>query len=317
MAGGGVALGCFTVHVVPAPGSYASAGASSLAAPTAAGVVKPGSTSASVAWTDPSGQPPGTAYEVTVNPGPASCSSSGTSCTLNGLITGTSYIVSVQAVLHSWTSSPATTSFTTPGVLTSALPEGEVGNPYGTLLATTWGGQDAASWMLSQGALPAGLSLDPGTGLITGVPLSSGTASGLVFEASEAGGSEVTSPPLMLTVLKGSQSVIFTTAAPADATVGGSETPAATATSGLSATISVAPLSVGVCALSSGVVRFEGDGTCTLLADQSGDTDWNAASEVTQGFAVNGSAPTDTGPADAPPTDTAPSDTASSNGAPT
>ena len=92
-----------------------------------------------------------------------------------------------------------------------------------------------------------------------------------------------------VTVSKGSQTITFTSTAPS-ATVGGATyIPTATSTSGLSVTITVASLSSSICSINSGVVSFQAVGTCTLNANQAGNSNWNAAVQVQQGIVVSGS----------------------------
>jgi hypothetical protein len=58
-------------------------------------------------------------------------------------------------------------------VVTTSLPSGVVGRSYsGTLVAT--GGTPPYQWSVSAGTLPAGLTLNAGTGALTGVPTSTG-----------------------------------------------------------------------------------------------------------------------------------------------
>ena len=86
---------------------------------------------------------------------------------------------------------------------------------------------------------------------------------------------------------KGSQTVIFTSTAPSGAAVDGATyVPSATATSGLPVTITVDAASSGICSITSGVVSFQAVGTCTLDGNQSGDANWNAASQAQQSFTV-------------------------------
>jgi aminopeptidase N len=54
-------------------------------------------------------------------------------------------------------------------IVTTSLPEGTVGEPY-TELVEARGGNPPYGWQISQGQLPAGLSLDPSTGEICGTP---------------------------------------------------------------------------------------------------------------------------------------------------
>ena len=56
--------------------------------------------------------------------------------------------------------------------------------------------------------------------------------------------------------------------------------------SGNSVTFTIATGSEGVCSFATDVVSFTGVGTCTILADQAGSADYNAAPQVSQSFAV-------------------------------
>ena len=89
----------------------------------------------------------------------------------------------------------------------------------------------------------------------------------------------------VLAVGKGSQWITITSTAPGIAFVGGATyTIAATATSGLSVTFtSGAP---SICTVSGSTVSFIAVGTCIVIANQSGDTNWNAATQGEQSFEV-------------------------------
>lgn len=84
------------------------------------------------------------------------------------------------------------------------------------------------------------------------------------------------------------QQINFTSTAPTDAVIDGrTYTPTASATSGLPVTITVDPSSSAICSIDgSGVVSFQGVGTCTLNANQSGDADYKPATQVQQTFNV-------------------------------
>ena len=85
-----------------------------------------------------------------------------------------------------------------------------------------------------------------------------------------------------------SQTLSFTSSAPSDAVVGGATyTPTAISTAGLPVTLTVDPSSNSVCSMASdGSVSFTGLGTCTIDANQGGDSPYPAAPQVQQSFSV-------------------------------
>ena len=111
-----------------------------------------------------------------------------------------------------------------------------------------------------------------------------------IVDANQAGNGNynaATQVQQTFTVGKDTQTVSFTSTAPAAATVGGATyTPTATATSGLTVTITVDASSSSVCSISGGVVSFTATGTCVLDANQAGNGTYNAAPQVQQTFTV-------------------------------
>jgi hypothetical protein len=75
-------------------------------------------------------------------------------------------------------------------VLTAGLPAGEVDQPYGASLAAI-GGTGSYTWSVVIGTLPAGLTLDGGTGAISGTPTAVGT-SGFTVQVRDGAGDTAT-----------------------------------------------------------------------------------------------------------------------------
>lgn len=81
-----------------------------------------------------------------------------------------------------------------------------------------------------------------------------------------------------LTINQATQSITFSSTPPASPVVGGTYTPVASATSGLTVVFSIDPLSTaGACSIAGGVVSFLAPGSCIVDADQAGNTDYQAA----------------------------------------
>jgi len=86
-----------------------------------------------------------------------------------------------------------------------------------------------------------------------------------------------------LTVGQANQTITF--GALAGKTYGDPDfTVTATASSGLP--VSFSSLTTGICTVSGNLVHIVANGTCTIRSSQAGDTNWNAASNVDQGFTV-------------------------------
>ncbi len=107
-------------------------------------------------------------------------------------------------------------------------------------------------------------------------------------DASQAGSAEYNAAPeaqQSFMVGKGSQRMTFVSIAPGSPAVGGpSYAVQATASSGLGVAFSSGTPSV--CSLEWSTVRFIGTGTCTIEAEQTGNSNYDAAPEVRQSFIV-------------------------------
>ena len=90
----------------------------------------------------------------------------------------------------------------------------------------------------------------------------------------------------------GSQTISFTSSAPSNPQVGGTYTPTASATSGLSVSFSIASGSSAVCSLgAANLVTFNAAGSCVIQADQAGNASFAAATQVTQNVNVVAASP--------------------------
>jgi hypothetical protein len=83
-------------------------------------------------------------------------------------------------------------------VTTTGLPDDGYGQPYSATLATSGTGSD--TWSVTSGALPAGLTLDPGSGVISGTPTSAGPSSFAVSATDTGNPAQTATQQLTLTV---------------------------------------------------------------------------------------------------------------------
>ncbi|HXQ63206.1 MAG TPA: hypothetical protein VN796_12790, partial [Acidimicrobiales bacterium] len=111
-------------------------------------------------------------------------------------------------------------------------------------------------------------------------------------DANQAGNTNYAAAPQQqqgFPVGQASQAITFASTPPALATVGGATyTPAATGgASGNPVVFTIAAASASVCSVSGGVVSFTGPGTCTVDANQAGNTNYAAAPQVAQNVPVS------------------------------
>src|SRR4029077_20790016 len=101
---------------------------------------------------------------------------------------------------------------------------------------------------------------------------------------------------------KGTQTISFTSTAPAAATVAGpTYTVTATATpSSLPVAFTIDASATSVCSISGSTVSFTGVGTCVIDANQAGNANYNAAAAVQESFAVGKGSQTINFPSTAP-----------------
>ncbi len=148
----------------------------------------------------------------------AKVGSTGTFSTKTSLGATTSYRVSVpQSGFNAPANSAAVTVTvgstpppTKPVISTTSLPSGQVGNPYTTTLTAT--GNPAGTW--SAAPLPAGVTLNATTGVISGTPTTAATTSVLIGFTQTSTGLAATSKSLDLVVAPPAPPTISTTSLP-------------------------------------------------------------------------------------------------------
>lgn len=86
-----------------------------------------------------------------------------------------------------------------PSITTASLPDGEVNIAYSQTLGAIGGSGDYTTWAITSGTLPAGLSLDASTGVISGTPTTAGSSS-VIIQLTDSGGS-VTTQALSITIV--------------------------------------------------------------------------------------------------------------------
>ena len=182
----------FTVAATNAYGTSAASAQSAAVVPyalPAAPVISAataGSQSAVLTWTAPNnGGSAITGYVVTPYIGavaqpPQTFAGTATTATVTGLTAGAAYTfkVAAQNLAGTGPQSAASTAVTpnqSPGLTFAAPPAGQVGVAYSQQLTVT-GGTAPFTWSISSGTLPAGLTLNATTGLLSGTPTAAGSS---------------------------------------------------------------------------------------------------------------------------------------------
>jgi hypothetical protein len=171
-------------------------------------------------------------------------------------------------------------------IMTTALPIGTVGVTYSGSIAVTGG---VTPYIYGVSNLPAGLSINSSSGVITGSPTQSfvGTTTVMVTVTdstqptpqSATASLSLTINPAPLTA----QTITFSSIAAQ--TVGTPLTLSATASSSLP--VSFASTTTSICTVANTTATFIAAGTCSIQATQAGNSTYAAATPVTQSFTVN------------------------------
>jgi hypothetical protein len=277
-------------HFTTKGSGTASAGVTTLAHPTIT-TATAGPGTAALSWT--SVTPPGSgtvSYYVTRDGGapagncPTSSSTSTvTSCTDSGLALG-SHKYTVTALWRTWTAtseakSVEVTKLSQTISFTSTAPSAATvsGATY-TVSATGGGSGNAVTFTID--------ATSTSVCSIAGKTVSFTAAGACTIDANQAGNGTYEAAPQAqqsFTVGKGSQTIGFGPLSSRRFDQG-PITVSATASSGLA--VSFSSTTTGVCTVSGTTVSFLGIGTCTVKAEQTGDSNWNAATPVSQSFTI-------------------------------
>ena len=267
-----------------------------------------GSSTANVSWTAPSGGSAPQGYYVTRtrtgdSSTAAACGTSTSqlatalSCADLSVPDGT-YTYRVTAVLHSWTAaSSASGSVTVASTIATTTTLASDSNPsvvgqtvtYTASVAPSTGtSTPTGSVTFKDGPTPicTAVALSSGRATCTQTYASVGSHSITADYAAGSGYGASSSTTLTQDVNRESQTIAFTSTAPANATVGG-PTYAVSATGGPSGNpVTFSSGSPAVCSVTGSTVSFSTAGTCVVDADQAGSVDYAAAPRKQQSFNV-------------------------------
>jgi hypothetical protein len=176
------------------------------------------------------------------------------------------------------------------GITTTSLPAATVNTTYSATVAAT-GGTVPYTWSVSAGSLPSGLTLDPGSGTISGTPASAGSST-FTVEVTDSSGTPQTATQTLTLVVNPAlipQTISFT--APPSGTVGSTATLSATGGgSGNPVVFTVGSSSgAGVCSVSGtdgSTLSYTAAGNCVIDANEAGNATYSAAPQVVKTIPV-------------------------------
>ena len=219
-----------------------------------------------------------------------SYSTASTACSVNastGVVTGISaganncVIKADQAGNASYNAATQVTQTISVGAAAQAISFGAVPSVVvggtGTVFATGGGSGNSVTFSSST------LSVCAVSGrTVTGV--TAGICTVVADQSGNANYNAATQATQSITVGSGSQAIGAISFSPTSLVVGGTTTASATATSGLAVTYT--STTTGVCTASGSTVTGVAAGTCTIAANQSGNANYNAATQATQNITI-------------------------------
>ena len=93
-------------------------------------------------------------------------------------------------------------------ITTASLPNGTVNKSYSATVSAT-GGTTPYTWSVASGSLPTGLTLGPGSGLISGIPLASGTFT-FTIKVTDHSSPQLTATKSFTIVIQGALTIVTT-----------------------------------------------------------------------------------------------------------
>ncbi|MFM5903466.1 MAG: putative Ig domain-containing protein [Microbacteriaceae bacterium] len=197
-------------------------------------------------------------------------------CSITASQEGDSTYAAATSVTRTFTVIPKA-----PVISTTSLAGGTISSAYSQTLAATLGDGTYTNWTLVSGPLPAGLTMNSSTGVISGTPTTSGTYA-VSFSVDSANQTSATKA-LSIVISKIAQTISFTT--PQDMVVPDTQSAGATATSAL--TVSYLSTDTSICTISAGgTITAVAAGTCEITASQAGNSSYSAATPVVRSFTV-------------------------------
>ena len=212
--------------------------------------------------------------------------------TSTGLISGTPTVLGDSTIAITVTDSANSTETTSNFVITisnqltittpSAGLTGTYNSAY-SLAVSSAGGAGSNVFTVSTGTLPTGVTINSSTGTISGTPSTAGNYAIRVTVTDSASSTAITSS-FTIAIAKINQTITFNSLTDK---VLGSGTFTLSATSSSSLTVAFTSATTSICTVSGTTVTLVSNGTCTINADQSGNSNYNAATRVQRSFAIS------------------------------